>query len=68
MKYAIQFKGYWPVGAIAVVEARNEKEAAEKLFHHASFYDHVSYNNLVELEDSAMALVKEVEILLDGMY
>lgn len=68
MKYSIFFNGYWPVGAVAIVEARNEKEAAEKLFHSRDFEPHVEYNNLVELEDSAMALVKEVEILLDGNY
>ena len=68
MKYAITFNGIWPVGAVAVVEARNEKEAADKLFHSKAFESHVEHNNLVELEDSAMALVKEVEILLDGSY
>lgn len=68
MKYAIKFSGHYPVGAVAVVEARNEKEAAWKLFHSKAFEPHVEHNNLVELEDSAMALVKEVEILLDGMY
>lgn len=68
MKYAIHFDGYWPVGAVAVVEARNEKEAASLLFQHPDFQPHVLRNNLVELEDSAVALVKEVEILLNGNY
>ena len=68
MKYSIHFNGYWPVGAVAVVEALDAKEAAEKLFNNRQFQPHTKHNTLADLEDRAKALVSEVEILLDGNY
>lgn len=68
MKYAITFNGYWPVGAVAVVEASDREEAVEKLYNHPSFDPHREHNSILGMYDDALPLVKEVEILLDGSY
>ena len=68
MKYSIKFNGYWPVGAVAVVEAGDFREAVQKLYHHKSFEPHRTHNCISDMEDNTTALVKEVEILLDGEY
>lgn len=68
MKYSIKFNGYYPVGAVAIVEASNREEAAKKLYNHSSFQPHKEKNDIADLEERANPLVMGVEILLDGDY
>lgn len=68
MKYSIRFNGYWPVGAVAVVEAKSIVEAVDKLYNHSTFEPHRERNTKKRLLEGSSALISEVEILLDGEY
>lgn len=66
--YSIKFVGYYPVGAVAVVKAKNEKMAREEFLAYLqqNVSDLAESNNDSTLE---VAEIKEhITILLDGNY
>lgn len=69
MLYAVYFKGYWPVGAVALVEANSKPESIQKLCLHEAFRPFVDKNLTVDdfLVKKAR-LYNGVNILLDGDY